>query len=178
MGMALFYGGIVEVLAGMWMFRVGNTFGALVFAGYGGFWLSLAALNIEAFGFLNGYTVDGVTDTEQLYNDLAVYLLGWGIYSLIMTIAAHRTSVVVILILFNVAGIFIMLAIHNFNQRENYNWQQASGVFGVIASFIGWYGAFAGLLTEKNSLFTLPVGDMDPIWRYYGWLPPLIETVK
>src|SRR5690242_14717284 len=40
---ALFYGGIVQVLAGMWEFRKGNTFGALAFSSYGAFWLSLAA---------------------------------------------------------------------------------------------------------------------------------------
>ena len=40
---ALFYGGIVQVLAGMWEFRKANTFGAVAFSSYGAFWLSLAA---------------------------------------------------------------------------------------------------------------------------------------
>src|SRR3954447_15871005 len=40
LGLALFYGGVVQVLAGMWEFAKGNTFGALAFSSYGGFWLS------------------------------------------------------------------------------------------------------------------------------------------
>ena len=40
LGLALFYGGIVQVFAGMWEFAKGNTFGALAFSSYGAFWLS------------------------------------------------------------------------------------------------------------------------------------------
>ena len=40
-GLALFYGGIAQLLAGMWEFRNRNVFGATAFSTYGGFWLSL-----------------------------------------------------------------------------------------------------------------------------------------
>lgn len=43
-GLALFYGGFVQLLAGMWEFRTGNTFGATAFSSYGAFWLSYATL--------------------------------------------------------------------------------------------------------------------------------------
>lgn len=39
-GVALAYGGIAQMLAGMWEFRKGNVFGATVFTSYGAFWLS------------------------------------------------------------------------------------------------------------------------------------------
>src|SRR5947207_12773356 len=42
-GLALFYGGLVQLLAGMWEFRNRNVFGATAFSSYGGFWLSLGA---------------------------------------------------------------------------------------------------------------------------------------
>ena len=48
LGLALFYGGLCQLLAGMWEFRTGNTFGALAFSSYGGFWMSFAALFINA----------------------------------------------------------------------------------------------------------------------------------
>ena len=41
--LALFYGGLAQLLAGMWEFRKGNTFGAVAFTSYGAFWLSFAA---------------------------------------------------------------------------------------------------------------------------------------
>ena len=44
LGLALAYGGICQLLAGMWEFRTGNTFGAVAFTSYGGFWISFFVL--------------------------------------------------------------------------------------------------------------------------------------
>ncbi len=46
LGLALAYGGIVQLLAGMWEFRTGNTFGAVAFCSFGAFWISFWALNV------------------------------------------------------------------------------------------------------------------------------------
>ena len=40
LGLALFYGGLAQLLAGMWEFVNRNTFGAVAFSSYGAFWLS------------------------------------------------------------------------------------------------------------------------------------------
>src|SRR5438105_13972311 len=40
-GAAVFYGGLIQLLAGMWEFRNRNVFGATAFSTYGGFWLAL-----------------------------------------------------------------------------------------------------------------------------------------
>ena len=166
MGLALFYGGLCQLLAGMWEFKTGNTFGALAFSSYGGFWMSFAALFIGAFDFLKGYT-----DVTDLHNCLGIYLLAWCIFSGLMTIAAHRTTVVLFTLFFTVFMTFLLLSIAQFRMGDLYV-QRAGGIWGIIAAIIAWYAAYAGLLTKKNSLFTLPVGDMDPIWRYYGFLKP------
>src|SRR3954465_15688510 len=39
-GLAFAYGGLAQLLAGMWEFRTGNTFGAVAFTSFGAFWLS------------------------------------------------------------------------------------------------------------------------------------------
>ncbi len=44
LGLALAYGGLAQLLAGMWEFRTGNTFGAVAFTSFGAFWLSYWAL--------------------------------------------------------------------------------------------------------------------------------------
>src|SRR5579883_2655188 len=44
--LALFYGGLAQLLAGMWEFKAGNTFGATAFSSYGAFWLSFTVLFI------------------------------------------------------------------------------------------------------------------------------------
>src|SRR6266699_2184809 len=40
-GLAIFYGGLVQLVAGIQEFRAGNTFGATAFCSYGGFWLGI-----------------------------------------------------------------------------------------------------------------------------------------
>src|SRR5436190_19545552 len=45
LGLALAYGGLAQLLAGMWEFRNNNAFGATAFTSYGAFWLSFWALN-------------------------------------------------------------------------------------------------------------------------------------
>ena len=64
-GLALFYGGLAQLLAGMWEFKTGNTFGVTAFSSYGAFWLAVAASlqlklipSHEAFGFFRlGWTI-------------------------------------------------------------------------------------------------------------------------
>ena len=42
-GLALAYGGVAQILAGMWEFKNDNAFGATAFTSYGAFWLSFWA---------------------------------------------------------------------------------------------------------------------------------------
>ena len=42
LGYAFAYGGLCQLLAGMWEFRNRNVFGATAFSTYGGFWIGLA----------------------------------------------------------------------------------------------------------------------------------------
>lgn len=165
MGLALFYGGMCQLLAGMWEFKTGNTLGALLFSSYGGFWMSFGALFIDAFGFLHGYTGHAV----DLNNALGIYLMGWSIFSLLMTLAAHRTTIFLVVLLWLVHMTFLLLSIGKFCDADMYL-QRAGGIFGIIAAALAWYGAVAALLTKKNSLITLPVGELDPIYRRWGWL--------
>jgi succinate-acetate transporter protein len=47
------YGGLVQLLAGMWEMAVGNTFGATALSSYGGFWISFAiTLTPGGFGIV------------------------------------------------------------------------------------------------------------------------------
>ena len=83
LGLALFYGGLAQLLAGMWEFVKGNTFGALAFASFGAFWLS--------FWYLLNHCPQGAS-AHDLNKGLGTYLLVWAIFTAYMTIAATRTS--------------------------------------------------------------------------------------
>ena len=63
LGPALFYGGVAQLLAGMWEFRNRNVFGATAFSTYGGFWLSLGIVVFTASlsnTFATGLTKAGI----------------------------------------------------------------------------------------------------------------------
>jgi hypothetical protein len=52
LGYAFAYGGLCQLLAGMWEFRNRNVFGSTAFSTYGGFWIGLGLL---AFAIFNSY---------------------------------------------------------------------------------------------------------------------------
>ena len=80
-GLALFYGGIAQLLAGMWEFAKGNTFGALAFSSFGAFWLS--------FWYLR-QPPSGGGRARRPGNGVGLYLLAWAIFTAYMTVAADR----------------------------------------------------------------------------------------
>ena len=88
LGLALAYGGIVQLLAGMWEFRTGNTFGAVAFCSFGAFWISFWALNVFYAKDIGGNAGHAV----------GVYLWAWAIFTAYMTVAALRTSGAVLLV--------------------------------------------------------------------------------
>ena len=85
-GLAFAYGGLAQILAGMWEFKNNNTFGATAFTSFGAFWLSLFAF--EEF-FADAVPAANVGDAVGLY------LIAWGIFTAYMWIASFRVSVAV-----------------------------------------------------------------------------------
>src|SRR5436309_3060473 len=74
-GLALTYGGVAQLLAGMWEFRTGNTFGAVAFTSYGAFWLSFWA-------FVQFYEKSIPADLAG--QAVGVYLVAWGFFTTYM----------------------------------------------------------------------------------------------
>src|SRR5215467_5580334 len=73
LGYALAYGGLGQLLAGMWEFRNRNTFGATAFSSYGAFWIGLW-----------GYFQFAAKGSANPYNDLGWILLAFAIFNTYM----------------------------------------------------------------------------------------------
>ncbi|MGA8218426.1 MAG: acetate uptake transporter, partial [Solirubrobacterales bacterium] len=101
-GLALAYGGLAQLLAGMWEFRTGNTFGAVAFSSYGAFWISFWAL-VTFFA----------KDIPESHAGAAIglYLWAWAIFTTYMFIASLRTTGAVALVFFLLAITFVLLGI-------------------------------------------------------------------
>jgi len=158
LGLAFAYGGLVQLLAGMWEFAVGNTFGATALSSYGGFWISYAVIisgGAQSYGVMSAYPA---TD-NTLQSALGFYFIRWFIFTFLLTIATLKSTVEMFSLFFLLMITFLLLAISHFqldNGVENTGCIKAGGVFGLITAFIMWYNALAGLLERSNSFYTVP----------------------
>lgn len=144
-GLAMFYGGLVQLIAGIWEIALENTFGGTALCSYGGFWLSFAAIHIPWFGILTAYE----DHEEDLSNALGFFLLGWCIFTFLLTICTLKSTVMFFALFFLLAITFLLLSIGEFTGRVGVI--RAGGVLGVIVAFIAWYNAYAGVATRQNS---------------------------
>jgi len=145
LGLALFYGGIAQLLAGMWEFTKGNTFGAVAFSSYGAFWLS--------FWYLLNHLPAGAKPND-LFHGVGVYLLMWTIFTAFMTIAATRVSGVVLGVFALLTLTFAALTIGWLDNHSD-NWIKLGGWLGIATAVVAWYGAMAGVMnaTAKRVVF-------------------------
>jgi succinate-acetate transporter protein len=145
LGLALFYGGLAQLLAGMWEFTKGNTFGAVAFSSYGAFWLS--------FWYLLNHLPTGAA-ANDLYHAVGVYLLMWAIFTSYMFIGSLRTTLAVAAVFFFLAITFIVLAIGWLDDHSS-TWIKAGGWLGLVTAACAWYASFAAVtnFTFKRTVF-------------------------
>src|SRR5579884_2231085 len=148
-GLALFYGGFAQILAGMWEFRSGNTFGATAFTSYGAFWLSFAALLLPGFGAAIGVA----SNTAVGY-----YLVGWTIFTAIMMFGSFRTNVATAAVFVLLFVTFLLLAIGGLAGANGANITKIGGWVGIATAIVAWYTALSGILAGvSNGKINLPV---------------------
>jgi succinate-acetate transporter protein len=146
LGLALFYGGLVQLLAGMWEFRKGNTFGALAFSSYGAFWLS--------FFYYVSYVAGGIP-AEHVGEATGLYLLAWTIFTAYMTVASARTSAAVLWVFIVLTLTFLALTIGAFGGSSGFS--VIGGWLGIITAILAWYASFAGVTNSTFKRTVMPV---------------------
>jgi len=150
-GLALFYGGLAQLCAGMWEFRRNNTFGATAFTSYGAFWLSFAAIFIPGTGILAGIT-------PVLHQALGVYLLGWTIFTGLMFLGTLRLNIALMAVLGLLFLTFLFLTIGELGASTGAH--MIGGYLGILTAIAAWYTALAGVLVSTKSPLQLPVFPM------------------
>jgi succinate-acetate transporter protein len=151
LGVALAYGGLAQLLAGMWEFRTGNTFGAVAFTSFGGFWLSFWA-------FVTFFAGD--IPPEHVGAAVGLYLIAWAIFTTYMFVASLRTTAAIAAVFFLLAITFVLLGLGNANESEGLI--EAGGWFGLATAAAAWYASFAAV---TNSTFGRTVLPVKPLGR-------------
>jgi len=166
--LAFGYGGLVQLLAGMWEMAVGNTFGATALSSYGGFWISFAII-LTPGGFNIEAGLIATAGAKGLLNSIGFYLMGWFIFTFILLICTLKSTVAFFMLFFTLDLAFLMLGIaylENSSGAPNTGCLRAGGAFGIIAAFVAWYNALAGLADTSNSFFIIPVAHFP--WSEKG----------
>jgi uncharacterized protein len=141
LGLALFYGGIGQVIAGIWEFANKNTFGATAFTSYGLFWMA------AWFLLTSGIKVDA--------NGVGLFFLAWAIFTLYMTFAAIKTNLAILLVFIALTLTFVFLAIGEFSGQSTIG--HIGGYLGILTALLAWYGSFATVINSTFKRVVLPV---------------------
>jgi succinate-acetate transporter protein len=143
LGLAAFYGGLGQIIAGIWEFANKNTFGATAFCTYGGFWLAF------------WYLVSSGGDKAAGPGGVGIFLIAFGIFTLYMTVAALRTNGALIAVFAFLTLTFFALGIGAAAGAEGLT--RLGGWLGIITALLAWYTSFAGVLNSTYKRVVLPV---------------------
>lgn len=144
--LALLYGGIAQVLAGMWEFKKNNTFGAVAFTSYGMFWVS--------FFFYVKYVAAGLPAADA-HTATGIFLLMWTIFTAYMTLASVATNRVLTAVFALLLVTFALLTLGEFQQKLSIH--HAGGVLGLVVAAVAWYASAAGVTNATWGKTVLPV---------------------
>jgi|SRR5579875_34511 len=150
LGLAIAYGGLAQLLAGMWEFRTGNTFGAVAFTSYGAFWISF-------FFILKVVPAALVTP-----HALSLYLWMWGGFTAYMFIGSLRTTAAIALVFALLAATFIILAIGDMGSGHT-TITHIGGYVGIATAVAAWYASFAAVVNSTFGRIMLPVGPLRAV---------------
>ena len=150
-GLALAYGGVAQLIAGLWEFRTGNTFGAVAFCSFGAFWISFYFIVQSA----------GKNVPTEVFSGLGLYLWMWGIFTAYMFIASLRTTGAVALVFLLLTITFFVLGIGNSSLAGTTNVTNGTiklgGYLGIVTAIAAWYASFAAVLNSTFGRVMMPV---------------------
>lgn len=147
--LALVFGGLLQLIAGIFEFKLGNTFGMTAFLSYGAFWWWHAFLLLFAHSHL--------IDISQAGPTIGVGVLLWGVLTLYLWISTFRLSKVVFLIFLTLWVTFALLGFGMIN--ANTGLVHAGGWLGVLCGALAMYASFAIVTNATFGRSVVPVGE-------------------
>jgi succinate-acetate transporter protein len=147
LGYAFAYGGLCQLLAGMWEFRNRNVFGSTAFSTYGGFWIGLG---------LWALLVAPHASAAQAGHDLGWILLAFAIFNTYMLLLSTQVNMAVFVVFLTLEITEIVLFIGGFMGSSGLT--KAGGYIGIVTALCAWYTSAAGVSNGLAGVIRLPVG--------------------
>jgi uncharacterized protein len=145
----MFLGATAQLIAGLMEFRRNNVFGATTFTTYSLLWYAVSITLL-------------ITIFTQVSFDLTHYaygLLGFLVFSLILTVASLMTNVMFVVILVCIDGALSALVANLLVKSP----AEVVGVLLVLVAVFSFYAAAAALLNSMAGRVVLPMGA--PLWK-------------
>ncbi len=147
LAMGIFYGGLAQVIAGIFEWKKNNTFGTTAFTSYGLFWLSLVFLILMGkWGWGPGATGGA----------MAGYLFMWGLFTFFMFIATLRLTRALQVVFATLTLLFWLLALGDATGSTAIT--RFAGFEGILCGFTAIYAAIAQVWNEYYGKTVLPLG--------------------
>ncbi len=150
---------------------VGNTFGATALSSYGGFWLSFAIILTPG-----GFDIQAqlmAAGPNAFYDEFGLFLMvsplypqpfpsgiclpslqGWFIFTTVLLFCTLRSTVAFFSLFFSLDMAFMLLGIGYLHRdamgAPNPPVIKAGGFFALLAAFLAWYNALAGIADDSN----------------------------
>ena len=147
LGYAFAYGGLGQLLAGMWEFRNRNVFGATAFSTYGGFWIGLGLWALLV----------APTAGPKAGKDIAWILLAFAIFNTYMLLWSTMVNTAIFAVFLTLEATEVVLFIGNF--AANANIVKIGGYVGILTALCAWYASAAGVGNGVSGRTILPVGQ-------------------
>ena len=161
---AFAYGGLAQLLAGMWEFRNRNVFGATAFGTYGSFWIGLflwVRFVVDPAVAAAKTPLALAATVSALNHDLAWILLAFAIFNTYMLILSAQVNIAVFGVFLTLEITEIVLCIGNFNAGAALvptGTIKVGGYIGLITALVAWYASAAGVSNGLAGKVRFPVG--------------------
>ncbi|HUB23572.1 MAG TPA: acetate uptake transporter [Streptosporangiaceae bacterium] len=163
LGYAFAYGGLVQLLAGMWEFRNRNVFGAVAFSSYGAFWIGLGLwvtrVKLPTLAAAKPATL--AATVTLLNHDVGWILLAFFIFNTYMLVLSTQVNMAVFVVFLTLGITEIVLAIGQFNAGSAVlptGTVKFGGYVGLVTALAAWYTSFALVSRGMTGKLKLPVG--------------------
>jgi succinate-acetate transporter protein len=146
--LALAFGGLMQIFAGAFEFKLGNTFGMTAFLSYGAFWWW--------FAFLLLFAHNGWIDISAAGPTVGVALLLWGVLTLYLWISTFRLSRILFLIFLTLWVTFGLLGVGAI--AANAQLTHLGGWLGMVCGTLAMYGSFGIVTNATFGRTVVPLG--------------------
>ena len=148
LALALPFGGGVQIIAGLWAFRRGNTLAATAFCSFGAFWIS--------FYLLTSFFIAPVAKANpgEASQIVGLYLFAWGLFTAYMFVASLAGTRALQSVLALLALTFFALCIGEWGNSET--WHHIGGYLGIATAVAAMYASFADVTNASFARKILP----------------------